>query len=35
VIKINAYEKIEKLSDKDLKLITGVSRETFYKMLEV
>jgi len=35
VIKINAYEKIEKLKDKDFKLITGVTREVFNKMLEV
>jgi len=35
VIKINAYEKIEKLKDKEFKLITGVSREVFKKMLEV
>jgi len=32
---MNAYEKIEKLADKDFKLITGVTREVFYKMLEV
>lgn len=32
---MNAYEKIEKLSDKEFKLITGVTREVFYKTLEV
>ena len=32
---MNAYEKIEKLEDKDFKLITGVTKEIFYKMLEV
>jgi hypothetical protein len=31
---MNAYEKIEKLQDKDFKLITGVTRGVFYKMLE-
>ena len=31
---MNAYEKIEKLADKDFKLITGVTREVFYRMLE-
>jgi len=35
VVKINAYEKIEKLNDKDFKLITGVTREVFEKMREV
>jgi hypothetical protein len=35
VVKINAYEKIEKLCDKDFKLITGVTRKVFYEMLEV
>ena len=33
--KINAYEKIEKLKDKEFKLITGVTRSVFYEMLEV
>jgi len=32
---MNAYEKIEKLTDKDFKLITGVTREVFYKMIKV
>ena len=32
---MNAYEKIEKLKDNDFKLITGVTREVFYEMLEV
>lgn len=32
---MNAYEKIEKLADNDFKLITGVTREVFYNMLEV
>jgi len=32
---MNAYEKIEKLSDKDFKLITGVTREVFKRMLGV
>lgn len=32
---MNAYEKIEKLADKDFKLITGVTREVFFEMLEV
>jgi hypothetical protein len=32
---LNAYEKIEKLDDKEFKLITGVTREVFYAMLEV
>jgi len=32
---LNAYEKIEKLKDNEFKLITGVTREVFYKMLEV
>jgi hypothetical protein len=31
---MNAYEKIEKLNDKDFKLITGVTREVFYKMVK-
>ena len=35
VIKMNAYEKIEKLKDKEFKMITGVTREVFEKMLEV
>jgi hypothetical protein len=32
---MNAYEKIEKLDDKEFKLITGVTRELFNKMLVV
>jgi len=32
---MNAYEKIEKLKDKDFKLITGTTREVFYEMIEV
>ena len=32
---MNAYEKIAKLADKDFKLITGVTRGIFDKMLEV
>ena len=32
---MNAYEKIEKLTEKDFKLITGVTREVFNRMLEV
>jgi len=32
---MNAWEKIEKLDDKKFKLITGVTREVFDKMLEV
>ena len=32
---MNAYEKADKLADKDFKLITGVTREVFDKMLEV
>ncbi len=32
---MNAYKKIEKLADKDFKLITGVTREVFFEMLEV
>ena len=32
---MNAYEKIEKLKGKEFKLITGVTREVFEKMLEV
>jgi len=32
---MNAYEKIEKLNEKEFKLITGVTREVFYTMLEV
>jgi hypothetical protein len=35
VVKINAYEKIEKLREKDFKLITGVTRKVFNEMLEV
>jgi hypothetical protein len=31
---MNAYEKIKKLKDSEFKLITGVTRELFYKMLE-
>ena len=30
---MNAYEKIEKLSESEFKLITGVTREVFNKML--
>ena len=33
--KINAYDKIERLKDKDFKLITGVTREVFYRALEI
>jgi len=32
---MNAYEKIEKLDKKEFKLITGVTREVFEKMVEV
>jgi hypothetical protein len=32
---MNAYKKLEKLSDADFKLITGVTREVFDKMLNV
>ena len=32
---MNAYEKIEKLKDKEFKMITGVTREVFEKMLEI
>ena len=32
---MNAYEKLEKLSDSDFKLITGVPRKTFDAMLEI
>jgi len=32
---MNCYEKIEKLSEKDFKLITGVTREVFNSMLGV
>ena len=35
MIKINAYEKIKKLEDKDFKLITGVTKKVFHKMMEV
>jgi len=35
VVKINAYEKIIKLKNNKLKLITGVTRDVFYKMLKV
>jgi hypothetical protein len=33
--KVNAYEKIEKLGESEFKLITGVTREVFYAMLDV
>jgi len=32
---MNAYEKLEKLGDKEFKLITGVTREVFDEMLQV
>jgi hypothetical protein len=32
---MNAYKKLEKLNDKDFKLISGVTREVFEKMLAV
>jgi len=32
---MNAYEKIEKLNEKEFKLITGVTRKIFFEMLEV
>ena len=32
---MNAYEKIEKLSEKEFKLITGVTRKEYEEMLEV
>ena len=32
---MNAYEKIEKLNEKEFKLITGVTREVFDEMLVV
>ena len=32
---MNAYEKIQKLGDKEFKRITGVTRELFEKMLKV
>jgi hypothetical protein len=32
---MNAYEKIEKLGEKEFKLITGVTREVFWDMLGV
>lgn len=32
---LNAYEKIQKLTDSEFKLITGVPRETFDEMYEV
>lgn len=32
---MNAYEKIEKLKEKEFKRITGVTREVFEQMLEV
>jgi hypothetical protein len=31
---MNAYEKLEKLGDKEFKLITEVTREVFDKMLQ-
>lgn len=31
---MNKYEKLQKLNDKDFKLITGVKRKVFEKMLE-
>jgi hypothetical protein len=34
VLKINAYEKKEKLNEKDFKLITGARREAFNKALK-
>ena len=34
VMQMNAYEKIEKLDESECKLITGVTREVFNKMLE-
>ena len=30
---MNAYEKIQKLGDKEFKRITGITRELFEKML--
>ena len=32
---MNAYEKLEKLNDKEFKQITGVTREVFGEMVEV
>jgi len=32
---MNAYEKLEKLKNKDFKLITGVTRKVFEEMLEL
>ena len=32
---MNAYEKIEKLKEKEFKLITGITKEVFTKALEV
>ena len=32
---MNSYEKVEKLSEKEFKLITGVTREVFNSMLAV
>ena len=32
---MNAYEKLEKLSNSEFKLITGVPRETFEAMLAI
>jgi len=32
---MNAYKKLEKLTDKEFKLITGVTREVFSRMVEV
>ena len=34
-VKMNAYEKIKKLGEKEFKLITGVTKEVFDRMLEV
>ena len=35
MVKKDANEKIEKLKAQEFKLITGVTREVFYKMLEI
>ena len=35
IINVTAYDKIKYLDDTDFKLITGVTRELFNKMLEV
>jgi hypothetical protein len=35
VIDVTAYEKIENLDEKEFKLITGVTRGVFHKMLDV